>query len=128
MRWHRFWFAIGVGMEGLDKLARFIDVWRVWPRGALMFYMWQMYQVQQWAELQPALSNAQGFFISTVFGAFPFLLNFYMQQGNLWGPNDRIVPPANNFQPPPGSGTLSVAATVTPPGAPPASGPVSRGN
>lgn len=107
----------------LDAAARFFDVWRTVPRLALGFYMWQMWHVADWGMSRLDLSNAQTVFISTVYGAFPFLLNFYMQQGNAWMPP---APPANSSQPPPTpSGTVTATASL--PGIA-AITPLSKGN
>lgn len=97
----------------LDRFARSVDVYRLVPRSMLGFYVWQMWHVADWAMQQSDISNAQSIFVSTVYGAFPFLLNFYMQQGNNW------MPPG--FTAAPGA---SVAATATAPVAP----PLARGN
>jgi hypothetical protein len=69
-----------------DRFARWFDVYRIVPRVALGFYMWQMWRVAEWGMTRADLSTPQTVFVSTVYGAFPFLLNFYMQQGNAWMP------------------------------------------
>lgn len=67
-----------------DRIARWVDVNRIVPRVLLGCYVWQMFTVGAWAMALPVMSQAQSFFVSTIYGAFPFLLNFYMQGGNAW--------------------------------------------
>jgi hypothetical protein len=66
-RWVKFW--------------KEIDRARIVPRMSLLFYTYQMWQVQQWFIELKDPSAAQSAFTSVVWGAFPLLLNFYMQQG-----------------------------------------------
>jgi hypothetical protein len=73
-------------LSTLDKLARGVDVYRVVPRIALACYMVQAWRVGEWAMGLKDISTPQTVFISTVYGVFPLLLNFYMQQGNNWMP------------------------------------------
>jgi hypothetical protein len=63
------------------KFWREFDRARVVPRLCLGFYTWQMYVAQAWFQSLPNPSAAQAAFTATVWGAFPLLLNFYMQQG-----------------------------------------------
>lgn len=96
-------------------LARAIDIYRLVPRFALAFYMWQMWHVADWGMSLKDLTTPQTVFVSTVYGVFPLLLNFYMQQGNAWAAPGT----ATQSQTP---GGISVSATA---GTPP---PVTRGN
>ena len=93
-----------------DRFARLFDVYRVVPRVALGGYMIQMWRVGEWAMSLKDISTPQTVFISTIYGAFPFLLNFYMQQGNSWMP-----PGFSQAQP------TTVTATAT-------TAPLSKGN
>lgn len=70
MKWAHFW-------RGLDQA-------RIVPRMCLGFYVYQMWHTQQWFELLKEPSTTQAAFTVTVWGAFPILLNFYMQQGTDW--------------------------------------------
>jgi len=72
--------------------------------------MIQMWRVGEWAMSLKDISTPQTVFISTIYGAFPFLLNFYMQQGNSWMP-----PGFSQAQP------TTVTATAT-------TAPLSKGN
>lgn len=94
-----------------DRFARLFDVYRVVPRVALGGYMIQMWRVGEWAMGLKDISTPQTVFISTVYGAFPFLLNFYMQQGNAWMPAGFTQAQPN----------LNVSASV-------GSAPLSKGN
>lgn len=71
-------------VKGWEKFWRAFDRARVVPRVALAWYMWQMYAVQVWFLTLKEPSGAQAAFVSTVWGAFALLLNFYMQQGVDW--------------------------------------------
>jgi hypothetical protein len=68
------WRAIG---ESIDKL-------RVIPRVLLGLYTWQAWIVGAWAMSRPDLTTPQTVFVSTVYGVYPMLLNFYMQNGTDW--------------------------------------------
>jgi hypothetical protein len=51
---------------------------------SLLFYTYQMWVAQQWFMELKEPNGSQAAFVSTVWGAFALLLNFYMQQGTDW--------------------------------------------
>jgi hypothetical protein len=70
MRWTKFW-------RGIDQA-------RVFPRTCLLGYAYMAYDLHRWFTLQADISTPQTVYISVVWGAFPILLNFYMQNGVKW--------------------------------------------
>lgn len=111
-------------LSRFDRIARWIDVNRIVPRSLLYFYVWQMWRVAGWAMAMPEISQAQAFFCSTVYGAFPFLLNFYMQQGNVW-PVGRPLPGSMFGPPVTPTGPWAAADAIA---GPRPLGPLTRGN
>jgi hypothetical protein len=104
----------------VHRWARFIDIYRVVPRIALAFYMAQMWRVGEWAMDLKDISTPQTVFISTVYGAFPFILNFYMQTGNTWAGGGAVI-----ATPAAAPATVTATATSGPPAAVPS---VTKGN
>jgi len=75
---------------------RAIDRARIVARACLIFYVYQMWHTQQWFEALKEPSPAQAAFTATVWGAFPILLNFYMQQGTDWSKVSMPATPVKN--------------------------------
>lgn len=48
--------------------------------------------VSMWFMALPKPESAHGMFVSVVYGAIPFLLNFYMQNGVQWTPPTSYMP------------------------------------
>lgn len=61
-----------------------IDKLRIVPRALLALYTWQAWIVGSWAMARPDLTVPQTVFVSTIYGVYPMLLNFYMQNGTDW--------------------------------------------
>lgn len=81
MTWSGFWHKF--------------DQARAVPRACVAAYGVMTWNVTEWFMGIPDPTNAQGVFVSVVYGAIPFLLNFYMQNGVRWdGP---MLPPPNQF-------------------------------
>jgi hypothetical protein len=59
----------------------------------LLFYVYQMWVTQTWFMALKDPGTAQAAFTATVWGAFPLLLNFYMQQGTNWEKTGIPAPP-----------------------------------
>jgi hypothetical protein len=65
---------------------RALDQARFFPRVCLLGYAYMAYDLHRWFTLQADISAPQTVYISVVWGAFPILLNFYMQNGVKWDP------------------------------------------
>ncbi len=61
-----------------------IDKLRIVPRALLALYTWQAWQVGAWAMSRIELTVPQTVFVSTIYGVYPMLLNFYIQNGTVW--------------------------------------------
>ena len=83
------------------KWGECIDKLRVVPRVLLGLYTWQAWQVAAWAMSKPDLTVPQTTFVSVVWGVYPMLLNFYMQNGTDWGRTEHRE-------------SISVSTTTTP--------------
>jgi hypothetical protein len=76
-------------MKGWRAWGECIDKLRVIPRLLLALYTWQLTQVTIWAMSLKDLSGGQAAFVSTVWGAYAMLLNFYMQNSTAWPDQSR---------------------------------------
>jgi hypothetical protein len=84
-----------------ERPAYWMDIYRVWPRLILTFYALSLWRVTEWFMDLKEPSNAQGAFVSVVYGALPFLCNFYFQNGVDWEARRKSEP------------TFTTTATVT---------------
>jgi hypothetical protein len=71
-------------LDKWERIAYLLDVYRVMPRMALVGWGFMLYEVGLWFMGLKAPDPAQSAFIVAVYGATPFILNFYMQQGIDW--------------------------------------------
>ena len=74
-------------LAGLDKIERrayHSDVLRVFPRLLFSIYVGVAVWVANWFMGIKDPTMAQGTFVSTVWGVFPLMLNFYCQNGVDW--------------------------------------------
>ncbi len=69
-KWYRFWKAF--------------DLARIFPRAVMVGCAFMTWEVTQWFMSLSDPTNAQGLFVSVVYGVIPLLLNFYMQNGVPW--------------------------------------------
>ncbi len=71
-------------MKNWERWGAGVDKLRVIPRALLLLYTWQAWRVAEWAMSLKDLTGGQAAFVSTVWGVYPLLLNFYMQNGTSW--------------------------------------------
>jgi hypothetical protein len=74
-----------------SALWKALDQARLFPRAFLFAYGWLAYDLHEWFTRQPDISTPQTNYISVVWGVFPLLLNFYMQNGVRWEPAPATV-------------------------------------
>ncbi len=67
-----------------ERPAYYLDLYRVMPRMALAGYGYMAWQVALWFMGLKDPTVAQAGFPSVVYGAAPFIMNFYMQNGINW--------------------------------------------
>lgn len=74
-------------MKTWERFGECVDKLRVIPRALLLLYTWQAWRVAEWAMSLHDLTGGQAAFVSTVWGVYPLLLNFYMANGTDWQRN-----------------------------------------
>lgn len=67
-----------------ESVAYYLDLYRIFPRVLLAGYGYMAYKVAIWFMGLADATPAQAGFPSVVYGAAPFILNFYMQNGIDW--------------------------------------------
>lgn len=67
-----------------ERNAYMWDVWRAWPRLLLLTYVGMACYVAFWFMNLKDASGAQAAFVSTTWGVFPLVLNFYSSNGIDW--------------------------------------------
>ncbi len=76
------------------KLAKIVDTIRLIPRLILVGYGILVYNISVWAMSNLKDPVAQAAFVSTIIGAIPFIMKFYMQNRKDWNQDaDTTVPP-----------------------------------
>lgn len=67
-----------------EKPAYYLDLYRVMPRMMLTGYGYMAWLVTMWFIGLKDPTVAQAGFPSVIYGAAPFIMNFYMQNGINW--------------------------------------------
>lgn len=65
--------------------AEVCDAWRLGPRAAVFFYLYQLQHVTAWfMALTPPVDNAQASFVGACWGFLVPILGWYMSTGRKW--------------------------------------------
>lgn len=71
-------------LDGWERWAYRIDLWRVVPRSVLAVYGISSWRVAEWFMALPEPNTAHGAFVSVVAGIAPLLFQFYAVNGIDW--------------------------------------------
>lgn len=66
-------------------LAEVCDAWRIGPRLAVGFYLYELHHITNWfTAIIPPVDNAQATFTGAVWGFLVPILGWYMSTGRKW--------------------------------------------